>query len=469
MSKVLLIKPRFFSLDFRAITHPMGLIYLGATLKVAGHEPKIHDCSLDYKDLHILKHTITEWKPDFIGISIIITELEQTKKIMGIIRKIMPDVPVTFGGPWPSANPQESIKTFGADFVVLGEGELVFPGLIEAINKGLPTNSIAGTASSVNGNIEVNPGQQLTEDELNALPFPAWELLDHKHYEKNLSMASVGRRPYMTILTSRGCPFKCAYCHNTMGKTFRKRSAQSVIAEIEELRFRHGFTEFEITDDCFNLDRKRMYEILTGIRDRISDVKLHFPNGLRADELKPEDMALFKQAGTVSACFSIETSTPRLQKMINKNLNIDKAVLAINAAVKEGIFSTGYFMIGFPTETYQEASDTVEFAAHSSLHRAFFNNATPFEGTALADMAADALKKRNNFDPNNINYFSSISIAAMTDRDLTRIFRLAYRRFYLNPKRIARLIMHLPRVFFLLPWYAFTLLIRILPIRRSTA
>jgi len=75
--------------------------------------PKFHDCALDYKDLHVLKKTIREWKPDFIGLSIIITELEQTKAIMEIIRAMLPDVPVTFGGPWPSAYPEEAIKNSG--------------------------------------------------------------------------------------------------------------------------------------------------------------------------------------------------------------------------------------------------------------------------------------------------------------------------------------------------------------------
>ena len=121
MSKVLLIKPRLLNIEYTGITHPLGLMYIGATLKKAGHEPKIHDCAPDHKDLHLLQRTLRDWKPDFIGISIIITELEEMKKIMRIIRKILPEVPVTFGGPWPTANPEESIKILGADFVVLGE------------------------------------------------------------------------------------------------------------------------------------------------------------------------------------------------------------------------------------------------------------------------------------------------------------------------------------------------------------
>lgn len=443
MSKILLIKPRLFD-DFwfkQSITQPMGLMYIGAALKKTGHETKIHDCGLDDQDLHTLRNAVNDWKPDFIGISIIITELEQTKRIMEIIRGILPDVPVTFGGPWPSAEPGEAIKTFGADFVVIGEGELVFPQLIAAVNNGLPTDEIPGTASLVNGKIKLTPGRYLTEDELNALPFPAWDLLDHKLYAKMRSMPGVGCRPYMSIVTSRGCPYRCAYCHQTMGKTFRKRSAGSVLAEMEELRFRHGFKDFEILDDCFNLDRQRMKEILTGIRNRIPDARLHFPNALRSDVLEPEDMALFKQAGTVTAFFAVETSSPRLQKMIHKNLNLEKAARVIDASVKAGIYSTGYFMVGFPTETYAEACHTVDFAVRSSLHRALFFNPKPFAGTEMAEMASQVFKNKNDFfDPQKSNYCKdNVNISAMSDNELKMIFGTVYKRFYLNPQRILRL------------------------------
>lgn len=471
MSKVLLIKPRFFSLDFQAITHPVGLMYIGATLKMAGHEPKIHDCALDHKNLQILRRTIKDWNPDFIGISIINTELQLTKKIMGIIRDLLPIVPVIFGGPWPTANPKEAIKKYGADFVVIGEGESVFPQLIDVINKGQSAEFIPGTASMVKGNtIKINPGYYFNDKELDALPFPAWDLLDLKLYAKTSSFTGVGFRPYMSIITSRGCPFKCTYCHQTMGKAFRKRSAESVLDEMEELRFKYGIKEFEILDDCFNYDRQRMSAILAGIKNRIGDAILHFPNALRSDLLEPEDMLMFKQAGTVSACFSIETYTPRLQKLIHRNLDIEKATRIINASVKAGIYSTGYFMLGFPTESYEEASATVEFAVRSPLHNATFMFVSLLEGSKLASVCADILKKRDEFiNLKNINYFThTLNISAMSDRDLQKVFRRAYLRFYLNPKRLARLIIHHPRLLSL-PHYAFLFLMRILPGRTSTA
>ncbi|MDI6743114.1 MAG: radical SAM protein [Smithella sp.] len=464
MSKVLLIKPRYLSPAFQAITQPLGLMYIGACLKNAGHEPRIHDCAIDYKNLHILRQIIQDWKPDFIGISIVVMELEQTKFIMKLVREFLGNIPVTFGGPWPTANPEMAMKDYGADFVVLGEGEKVFPELIDAVNKNNPTDSISGTALLVDGKIKINPRFYLSEDELNALPFPAWELLNHKLYAKTISHAAVGTRPYMTIVTSRGCPYNCAYCHQTMGKVYRKRSAKSVVAEIKGLKTRFGFNEFEIADDCFNLDRKRMREILNGIMNEVRNIKLHFPNGLRADLLEKEDIQLLKKAGTVSAFFAVETSSPRLQKMIGKNLNLEKVTQAISCSVAAGIYTSGYFMIGFPTETYQESWATVKYACRSALHRALFFTTMPYEGTALADMVPETIKnKQKSIYSNNMNYFNSrINISAMSDGELKTVFRCAYIRFYMSLRRIVNIfVVHPQKRSF--PRYMFLILVKVLP------
>lgn len=466
MSKILLIKPRFLTPEFCAITQPLGLLYIASTLKEAGHEPRIHDCALDHKDLQVLRKIILNWEPNFIGISIMVTDVEQTKRIMSLIREILSDVPITLGGPWPSANPEDALKKLKADFVVIGEGEFVFPDLVDAINNGRPTENISGTASMINGNIKINQGRYLTEDELNNLPFPAWELLDHKLYARMPSMACVIFRPYMSLLTSRGCSYQCAYCHQTMGKTFRKRSAESVLSEMEVLRFKYGFKEFEFVDDCFNFDHQRMQDILKGISHRIHDARLFFPHGLRADILEPDDMSLFKKAGTASIAFAIETASPRLQKLIHKNLNINKSVLAINASVKAEIYSVGYFMIGFPTESFEEACSTIEFAAHSTLHCAMFFLVTPFEGTKLAEMCSALIEKRQgSIDPQNVTFYkNAVNISAISDRELQKVFRKAYMRFYLSPKRLIRLAIHHPS-FLSLPLYAFLFFMKFLPRR----
>lgn len=472
VARVLLVKPRFMGPEFRSITHPMGLMYVASTLRLAGHEPRILDCASNPDDFDAPARIASEWQPDCIGLSIIVSELEQASGIIKSLRIRTPEIPIVLGGPWPSSNPADALTMLQADYVVSGEGELTFPKLVDAIvqrrDPGMIASSIAGVAARVGDHVE-GPSPAPVPD-LDELPLPAWDLLDHDLYARTLSMAGVGCRPYMTVVTSRGCPFKCAYCHQTQGKQFRRRQAKAVIDELVVLNREHGFLEFEIVDDCFNLDRERMHDILKGIIEAIPGARLHFPNGVRADHLDPDDIKLLRRAGTVSACFAIETASPDLQKIIRKNLDIDKALAAIRAAVSAGIYSTGFFMLGLPGETRAQAQRTVEFAVSSPLHRAIFMLTTPFAGTELADMAARITGTPAG--PNavrGLNYFtSSINISSMTDQELNDVFRTAYRRFYLNPGRVFRVIFQHPRKQSL-PRYAVIMIQKIIPGRKRTS
>lgn len=129
-------------------------------------------------------------------------------------------------------------------------------------------------------------------------------------------------------------------------------------------------------------------------------------------------------------------------------------------------------MLGFPTETYDEAWATVDFAIRSPLHRAFFFSPIPFPGTELEKMATEFLKNKNRIiNPQETVYFppsSVLNISAMSDTELQKIFRLAYRRFYLNPKRILRLVTRHPNILSL-PWYAFITLIKLMPGKRRVS
>lgn len=425
----------------------MGLMCIASTLREAGHDVRIHDCVDDPETLDSLDKVLSSFNPGYVGISVIVSEKDAASRVVNTVKRIVPDAVVIFGGPWPSTNYEKSLREMGADFVVVGEGERTTPELIDAIEHGRAPSSVPGTASLNNGELVFTFRPALTSIELDDLPLPAWDLIDKRLYDRRISIAGVGRRPYMSVVTSRGCPFRCAYCHQTMGKHFRSRSAQSVLTELAELKSRYGLDEFEIIDDCFNLDRPRMHSILRGIQELFDDPKIHFPNGVRADLLEPDDIRLMRKAGTRSACFAIETASPRLQKMVHKNLDIDAAILTIRTAVKCGIYSTGLFMLGFPTETYEEAESTVSLATSLPLHRAYFMLVTPFEGTELAVMAKDSLDSvKDRTDLQNLNYLTnSINISAMSDVELRTVFRRSYSKFYLRPLRILRVIWRHPR------------------------
>lgn len=239
MSLILLVKPRFFSLEFRCVTPPVGMMYVASSLRAAGHSVRLFDCiEPDWKEQFAT--LLVNFHPDYIGVSMIVSEQTCTLELMGIVRSIAPDVPVIFGGAWPTTNPESAIRDLGADCVVLGEGEHTTMELIDAMNQGRPMASIAGTACLVDGSLVETPRSALTPEQLDALPYPAWDLVDIDLYGKRTSLASVGVRRYATVVTSRGCPFHCAYCHHTMGKKFRARTPGSILAEMAEIKNSHG-------------------------------------------------------------------------------------------------------------------------------------------------------------------------------------------------------------------------------------
>ncbi len=175
------------------------------------------------------------------------------------------------------------------------------------------------------------------------------------------------------IFTSRGCPFGCIYCHNVFGKKFRARSAENVLDELSMLKREYNIGEIEIIDDCFNIDLSRAKEIARGIIDRKLDIAISFPNGIRADHMDKELVDLLKEAGTYRVYYAVETASPRLQKLIRKNVDLDRPKEIVDYTAAQGIMTCGFFMMGFPTETEEEIRMTIDYACRSKFHQVLFS------------------------------------------------------------------------------------------------
>jgi len=276
--------------------------------------------------------------------------------------------------------------------------------------------------------------------ELDALPFPAWDLIDFDTYAKRPKFAkNIRGKRYAPIFTSRGCPYKCAYCHNVFGKKFRWRSAENVLKEVHLLKDTFGVDELEIVDDIFNLHRPRLKKICKGLQPL--NMHICFPNGLRADILKKETVKDLADAGTYEVNVAVETVTPRLQTLVEKYVNFRKLTDAVKWMNQYGIAVKGFFMIGFPTETKQEIENTIQYALQSDFTYAGFFSVVPQRGTRIYDLAmsenSEALKKISMDD-----YYSDTTWYSEAYRiDLKKIQKKAFLKFYLtNPKRILRIL-----------------------------
>jgi len=261
-------------------------------------------------------------------------------------------------------------------------------------------------------------------------------LIPIRKYKNFVRMSNTGRGDFMALFTSRACPFKCIYCHSLFGKKFRKRSPENVLEEIRQLYHEYGIREFEVIDDIFNCDLKRAKRICDLIIASGMRIRLTFPNGIRGDHMDEEFILKLRRAGTIFMAFAVETATPRLQKMLKKNVRLDKIKRNITLARRAGILCQGFFMLGFPTETREELQATVDFAVDSDLHAAHLFVVNAYEGTKLAEIARD-LGKRVHSDFED-TYMSSgfNNLTDLSDKDLDAIRRRGIRRFWLKPSRV---------------------------------
>lgn len=236
--------------------------------------------------------------------------------------------------------------------------------------------------------IHLTPPRPAIRD-FNSLPFPDRSLLDYEKYCQYIGLTMF--KNSITIMGTRGCPYKCAYCHKIWPKQHVFRSAENIFDELK-LYYNVGVRRFAFVDDIFNLNREnssRFFKLL--IKNRM-DVQLFFTAGLRGDIMTPDYIDLMVEAGTVNMGLALETASPRLQKLIGKNLDLDKLKKNLDYLCEKHpqVITELYSMHGFPTETEEEALMTLDFI--KGLHWIDFTAVhilKIFLGTDMAKLAME--------------------------------------------------------------------------------
>jgi len=429
-------------MKLRVVGFPMGLMSLASVLRDK-HEVRILDARLDILEPADVLSACREYKPDVVGFSCFTSESGLAYDAARLIKESGAQVRVVMGGPHATMFAEDVLERGDFDFIVLGEGESTFPELLDCIEGGTDPRKVAGIAYRDGSEIVKTVPRPLIEN-LDEIPFPAWDAIDMERYFEWPRFSHMGRSRHMALVTSRGCPYHCVYCHRLFGMKCRTRSAANVLAEIAALRERYGMEEFEIYDDIFNVDKRRAGDICDGIIASGRKTKLCFPNGLRADIMDEELVDKMRRAGTYFLAYAVETASRRLQKLMKKNLNLERAKAVIAQTAKKGIFTHGFFMLGFPTETEAEMRETVEFACRSGFHTASFFCVNPFKGTELFEMCAK-LGKNIDSDWKHYSYGKGVwPMSELSPVGLAEMRRKAYRRFYLRPKML-RTVAALPK------------------------
>jgi anaerobic magnesium-protoporphyrin IX monomethyl ester cyclase len=432
---VLLVRPQYHS-HHRPAGFPIGIGYLAAVLRHAGHAVRLLDLVLSADWEADLTRMLMDENFDLLGISCMSVQFQGACQTGRLARKLRPHLPIVMGGAHPSITPAETLGLDFVDFVIRGEGEMPLLDLVAAMCGQRPFAE-AGSLSYCQGTRVIHNqlyGALPAPDEI---PMPAYDLLPmERYFQMEIpGFPTLHPRPFQ-IFTSRGCPYQCIYCHDLFGKRFRPRSPENVLSEMRHLYDRYGVREFLIYDDNFTFDQDRARRICQLILESGMRVGLQFPNGIRADRVDDALLEAMTAAGTHSITIGIESGSPRVQKMIRKGLSLEKVTAFLRQAHGRGLVTHGSFIIGFPGETVRDVLQTIRYARRSELDFAFFAFATPYPGTELYSMVMEqGLPLRLLDDAMDVTT-PHIRTAEMSTFTLRLLFVLAYLLVYTRPRRL---------------------------------
>jgi radical SAM superfamily enzyme YgiQ (UPF0313 family) len=416
---------------------PLNYIHLAAYLRERGYEPVILDAVFDEITPQYIDDVIQARGITVVGIGCMTCELPQAIEEATRLKRVHPDLRIVFGGAHPSGDPEECLRSGVVDYVIVGEGEIPLAKLLDAFGRGRDPDNIPGVWTIRNGT--VMRGGSAEVPDIASLPRPAYDLLNLEQYYRLDSPWHFLRSPRaVQFITERGCPYQCSYCHEIHTKRFRGLPAQTVVDQMEWLVREHCVREFMIVDDIFNFDLERAKEICRGIVARGLQVHLQFPNGVRGDCFDEELVVLMKRAGTHYMAIAIETVSRKFQKLVRKNLKIDKARQSIEWARKHGIEVCGFFMIGFPGETLEEVRATLAFAVSAPLDLLLVSIVAPFKGTKLrTDMIAGNFGEMSGEGLVAIDQlFPVVHNPELPVELLLRLQKRAYWAFYAKPRAL---------------------------------
>jgi anaerobic magnesium-protoporphyrin IX monomethyl ester cyclase len=435
--KVLLLRPAAEKKSMARVL-PLGLLAIGSVLKRAGHQVKILDLRISNSPDEELDAVMNSFDPQVVGIGVMTIECKYGFIDAAKVKKINPDVTVIFGGPHCSHEPQFILNDSNVDLMVSGEGDLTIVELIETLEKGKDVASVPGIAYKKNGSYLRTAERPVIRD-LDTID-QEYDLIDLERYfnfQSSMDFFPVFRnKRFIPLVTSRGCPFKCTYCHDIFDKSIQYRSPEAVVNEIEYLIKVYGIREFHIVDDVFNVNMKRAKIVLDAIIKRNLNIHISFPNGLRADFFDDELIDKMQRAGVYRMALGIESGSQRIQDMIKKDLDINIIYDVVEKLTSSRMSVHGFFMLGFPSETREEMKETIDFACDLGLTTANFSLVIPNPGTDLRQTFIES--RESNFEDFSEYTFDAASSNAseVEGDDLIKLKREANRRFYLSAQRL---------------------------------
>lgn len=393
--RVLLVRPPIYSRTLRfpagpRFGLPTSLLYLAAVLERACIDVKIYDALIDFTwhDMKpdkngnylvgppwdVFASKVLEYRPDLVGITNPFSDFAPYSIRAALeIKKRDAQIITVVGGPHATSAPESFLsKESPVDYVVRGEGETTIVKLALALSANRSVHQLLGISYRNGTQVRSNPPAPFIE-RLDDLPLPAYHLVPmEKYFElvkagfpSRYSFDYEGSEREVSLITSRGCPYRCIFCgnHLHMGRRWRFHSATYVLRHMKFLIERYGVKHFHLEDDNITLRTDRFEGILDGIMQNGWPITWDTPNGIRADGLSPALLKKIKESGCTYLCIGIESGDQHvLDNIIRKGLDLKSVVETVATCKMRRIDMHAFYMIGFPGEELDQIYSTFRFA-----------------------------------------------------------------------------------------------------------
>lgn len=450
--KTLLINPPYTLRDrygksmesFGAVTEPMGLAYLAGSLESRNFSVKILDAPASGIQISEITSAIKEGEFDLAGITFLTPMFDAVRSLVQSIKKSCPGIKIIVGGAHPSALPKRTMEELPEiDYLCFGEGEKTIVDVVKHLKGGLSLSDIDGLAYRLNGQVCVNKSRSF-ETNLDLIPNPARHLLPMDKYSLTASRTK-GSGSCPTIIVARGCPFNCQYCSHQFGRTFRHRSAESIIEELKEIKTNYDVDQVNFEADTLTINKAFIMNLCEKIIQEGIDIRWTCES--RIDTVDEEMLKIMKKAGCWQISYGVESGSQRLLDLIQKGATKEKIRESFLLTKKTGITIRAFYMLGLPTETEKESMETIKFAKELDTLWAQFTVTIPYPGTPMFNQL-DAEGKIRHYDWTDYNTWGGWAGKKLpyvpegrTEEEIKSLQKKAIRHFYMRPKVFLRFVM----------------------------
>jgi len=429
-----LLYPPWPVLDDRAILQnslpPLGILSIAAYMEQLGYSVHVHDVHGEKLGDAELRRRLRADQPRFVGISVLTNMAIPALKIARICKEEVPDCVLIAGGVHAEAVPERMLRNSAIDVVVRGDGEEAMREIME----GRAFSDIAGLSYRVGHEVKHNPPRAI-EMELDRYPFPAYHLIDFGNYFP--AVGSYRNLPAINMLMTRGCPGRCTFC-NSARTVLRTRDAERAVEQIKHLRKHYGIRQIQFYDDTFTVMKKNVLKFCELMEREALGVT--WSAYIRGDCFSEEMAAAMKRAGCHQVLVGIETGNDEIAERIGKPIDRDKYKKAVKIAHQHGLEVRASFIIGSMGETWRTMEDTLNFAIELDVDLFQLNISTPYPGTALFKEAEGRgwLVHKNWYRYGQGEVL--VQQPQISAEEIYRFERYAFRRFYLRPRVILRML-----------------------------